>query len=153
MDNPSPSPTSTPIINKVNPDLGNKNPLDSRPGLIKKEALQGNATKYTFNSGQADHPNIIITNSNNNIVFQSTITDPSLPIKISDYTESYGQPKFIFIGTKSYGSQSRIYIYAELGIAFIADPQTGNVLEQQVFNPTKVDDYVRNYGQDIQAQP
>lgn len=119
--------------------------LDQRPGLEKTETIDGGFTKYTFTSNNTTRPNIIIANSKEGVVFQRSVTIPSNPVKISDYTESYGQAKWIFKGSDFYGATAQTYIYPELGIAFIANPQTDQVFELHVFTPTKVEEYVKKY--------
>jgi hypothetical protein len=127
-------------------------PVDQRPGLIKKESFNNNITKYTYTSSLPDRPNIITTQGSN-IIFQRTVTDSGLPIQIKDYTDSYGAPKLAFKGSNNYGAQAQSYIYPDLGFAFIANPQTGVVYEQQIFTPTKAEDYINKYGDDIPVQP
>jgi len=151
----TPQPSTFPPINHNHDFITeqDKSPVDSRPGLQKKELLPDNTIVYTFTSPVANRPNIIITSGQNNILFRRTVTDPALPIKISDYTDSNGQPKFVFKGSNFYGIQAQTYIYAELGIAFIADPQTSKVFEQHTFTPMRVEEYVKKYGDDIQSYP
>ena len=127
--------------------------VEARPGLLKKEDIANGITRYTFKSHIADRPNIILAKGKDDIIFQSAVTLPTITTKIIYYTKPYGQPRWIFKGSKFYGPDAQTYIYPELGIAFIGNPKTGDVLEQHVFYSTKVEDYVKNFGDDIPAQP
>lgn len=155
--------TGTPIIqqptisneNKVSDEEreGNEESVEERPGLQKKESLPDGTTRYTFESPDSERPHLIISKGTHDILFQRTLTLPNFPVKISDYTNSYGNPKWIFKGSEFYGPDAQSYIYPELGFAFIGNSKTGDVLEQHTFPPMRVEDYVSKYGDDIPSQP
>src|SRR3989344_9238960 len=83
------TPNNTTPLNS-NADEANEESLEARPGLQKKETLLDGTVKNYFTSSVATRPNIIITKGSEEILFQSSVTDPAFPVKISDYTESYG---------------------------------------------------------------
>jgi hypothetical protein len=153
--NPRITPASNISGNKISDEVreGNEESIDERPGIIKRETLPDKTTLYTFNSKNPTRPHIIIAKDGHDIFFQRTVTNPRFPVKITDYTESYGPAKWIFKGSNFYGPLFQSYIYPELGFAFIGNPTSGEVMEQHVFPPTKVEDYVSKYGDDIPAQP
>lgn len=130
-----------------------KDSPENLPGIQNKEVLQDNMIRYIYSSPNPNRPNILITRNGQTIVFQRTLTSPGLSIKITDYIESYGVAKWIFKGSVFYGPSVQTYIYPERGFAFIGNPTTGEVLEQHVFQPLKVEEYVSRYGEDIPAQP
>lgn len=153
--NATPSPAqelSKPSSNITNGEIaeGNEESLENRPGLQKTERLQDGSVKNYYTSPVSNRPNIIVSKGPNEILFQRSVTDPSFPVKITDYIYVYGSAKWIFKGSKFYGSQAQTHVYPDSGIAFIARPQTGEVLEQHIFQPMLIDDYVKKYGDDIQ---
>lgn len=145
--------SSEPSNNNTNPAReGAEGNVEDRPGLQKKENLPDSATKYYFTSPLQGRPNMIISKADD-VLFQSSVTDPKYPVKITDYSTSYGAAKWVFKGSNFYGLEARSYIYPERGFAFIGNPTTGEVLEQHLFHPTKVEDYLKKYGDDIPAYP
>jgi hypothetical protein len=145
---PSPSTTQN---NKITDDVreGNEESVEERPGRMSKEALPDGTTRYTFASSNPARPNIIISKGAEDILFQRTIMPPTIPTKISDYTQSYGAATWIFKGSVFYGAGAQTHVYPELGFGFIGNPTTGEVFEQHVFTPLKIEEYVKNYGDDI----
>ena len=154
-DNSDVSPTSSQTNNDTvtHPREMAEHDVEARSELQKKEDLPDNATKYYFTSPIPDRPNIIITKGRDGLLFQSSVTNPLSPIKISDYINIYGKPRWIFKGSNFYGSDAQTYIFPEDGLAFIANPKTGLVLERHNFVPTKIEDYLKEYGDDIPAYP
>lgn len=145
-------------INQKNPisDVereGNEESVENRKGLQKKDVLPDGTTQYIFISTNPNRPHVIIAQGTHDILFQRTIMLPNVPVKISDYTQSYGNAKWVFKGSKFYGPDAQTYIYPERGFAFIGSSKSGEVFEQHVFEPLKVEDYVKKYGDDIPTQP
>jgi hypothetical protein len=128
-------------------------PLENFEGLEKKETLPDGTLKYTYSSPVRNRPNIIIARENEEAIFQSSVTHPDFPVKITNYTNRYGAPKWVFKGSNFYGKDVQTFIYPELGIAFIANPNTQDVFEQHLFESMSVEEYVRKYGDDIPANP
>jgi hypothetical protein len=160
--NPAVQPTiqvnSSPQINSRSDNIDGpgedaEESIDSRIDILQKDRLPEGTIKYTLKSLDPNRPNIIIAKNDHEILFQRSVILPKLPIKITDYTESYGQVKWVFKGSEYYGPLVNTYIYPERGIAFIANPQTKNVFEYHLFEPLKVEEYVSKYGDDIPAQP
>lgn len=160
--NINPTPTNKPddFENILTPDLVKEvheaeieKPLDSFAGFQKQESLPDGTNLYTFSSPIPGRANIIISKGNEDVLFQRNITHPNFPVKIVNFTNVYGPIKWVFKGSNFYGPNAHTHIYPELGIAFIANTTTGDVLEQHVFLPTKVEEYVKKYGEDIPTQP
>lgn len=127
--------------------------IEARPGIQTKEPLPDGTVKYILDSPISNRPNIIIAKDEHDVRFQRSVTLPDFPVKITDYTDQFGQAKWIFKGSVFYGPDTNSYLYPDIGLAFIANPKTGNVLEQHLFDSTKVEEYVKKYGDDIPDQP
>lgn len=113
---------------------------------------QSNGTsQYTLPSSNPNRTNIYIKDQANKVVFERFVADPSL--SVTDFTNIYGLPKWIFKGSNFYGPDARYYIYDNYGFAIITNPQTNQVLEEQMFIPMKIEDYINKFGDDIPAQP
>lgn len=128
---------------------GNEESLDSRSGLLRKEPQDDGTIKNFFASAIPNRPNLIVSDKNDEILFQRSVTDPQNPIKITDYTDNYGQAKQILNGSYYYGPGAKTYIYEDLELAFIANPQTGEVYEQHIFPGLSTKEYIEEYGEDI----
>lgn len=124
---------------------------DKKPGLLQKRPISGGATKYTYTSANLSRPNVTIAKGDHDILFERIVTQPSYPVSINDYTTPYGQPERIIQGPAFYGPQSRTYIYAGEGLAFVANPQTDQVLEQHLFPSMTTDQYIQNFGPESDA--
>jgi hypothetical protein len=152
-----PNPTGIPdFLLRPSPDNIKEEGEDSveeRPGRLSKDALPDKTFKYNFKSSINGRPNVIIARNEYTIVFQSMVTNPRFPVKITDYTDIDGPAKWVFKGSVFYGPEFQTYIYPEKGLAFIANPKTGEVLEQHLFDSMKVEEYIKKYGEDIPAQP
>lgn len=153
----TPAPTSIPnSISSPSPDNikeGGEDSVEARLGRLSKETLPDKTFKYSFKSAIDGRPNVIIAKNEYEIVFQSMVTNPRFPVKITDYTDIDGPAKWVFKGSNFYGPDAQTHIYPERGLAFIAQPKTGEVLEQHFFDSMKVEDYVKKYGEDIPTQP
>lgn len=121
--------------------------------LQKKEVLYDGKTTYTLGSSNPQRPDLTTTDKNGAIIFKRVVIPSSSNLKLSSFIKLYGKPKWIFKGSEFYGPTIQTYIYDNYGLALIANPENDIVLEQHLFTPTKVDDYLKKYGEDIPAQP
>ncbi len=149
----NPYPSALPNSSNIKMREEMEGDVEKRPGLLNKENLPDNTTRYTFTSQNSDRSNIIIVKGTEEILFQRAITPPQFPVKITNYTNVHGSAKWIFKGSNFYGSEAQTYIYPDLGFAYIGNPKTNGVLELHTFQPTTVEEYVSKYGDDILAQP
>lgn len=120
-------------------------------GLQKTEQIKDGKTLYTLSSSDPKRPNIIIVDKDGSYNLKRI----AMPIKypLSSFVKLYGRAKWIFKGSVFYGADVQQYIYADLGFALVANPQTDEVFEQYLFQPMKIDEYIKNYGDDIPTQP
>lgn len=120
-------------------------------GLQKTENLKDGNTLYTLSSSNPARPNIIIAKKNGDYALKRII----IPVKqsLSSFIKLYEKPKWIFNGSVFYGPDVQHYIYADLGFSLVANPKTDVVLEEYLFQPIKIDEYIKKYGDDIPAQP
>lgn len=112
-----------------------------------KQNLANNRVGYSINSNINARPNQVIF-QDNKAAFERIIVI-SDNIKISDQTIRHGVAERVIKGSKFYGHSMDTYIYANKGLAFIANTNTDEVYEIQIFPPTSVDSYLNSYGEDI----
>lgn len=152
--NITPTTTNSPIETTDAPllDVDNHDhePIDEdEKALIQREeVLKNGVTKYTLASYNPQRPNIRLI-KDDNVLFSRVVISPDFPLQSSGFDEVYGDPERIIQGSRFYGVSVKTMIYSELGIANIIDPGTGLVLEQHIFQPMDVDQYIRTYGEDI----
>lgn len=110
---------------------------------------------YTIPSELIARPDKIIT-KNGVAIFERVVTmgdsSQEKDAQMSEF-EKYGNPEKTFTGSIHYGDPVQTNVYSSKGLAIIFYPYTGEVLEIQIFQPTSVDNYVKNWGQDIKQQP
>lgn len=116
--------------------------------ILKKDVPDGK--EYSFLSPLNDRPDIVVT-KNGKASFEREI----LPLEvnsaghalISKLEEKLGKPDQIVKGSKNYSWDASTYIYANKGVAFIGQQDT--VFEIQTFAPMSVNEYIQQYGQDL----
>lgn len=156
---PTPTPPTDIITNPtqiINPDTSSINehreifnPGDVQ-GLQKTESLSDGTTKYTMQSQNVERSNLVITDKTGYSIFTRTVASPESNLRLSGFVDLYGKTKWVFKGSKFYGPDTQIHVYDNLGLALIVNAQTSNVLEQYLFEPMFIDDYIKKHGEDIQ---
>lgn len=132
--------------------------IKNLPDIIKTETLTNGERKYSLNSPvPISRPNLILT-KNGVSIFERTITNETDPnskdyIAISQYQSIFGDPDKVIKRSKYYGDFMNTYIYASRGFALIGNPNTDEVYEVQAFVPMSTDQYVQQYGQDLDLNP
>lgn len=129
------------------------NDIEKKYSVNHKQVLANGDLEYSFNSQIEARPDQIVFRNNvaefeRTVILSSTVTQNYL--KISDQILKYGPTERIVKGSKFYGCHMDTYIYASKGFTFTANANTDEVYEIQTFLPTSVDNYLANYGQDIQ---
>lgn len=116
----------------------------------QEENLPNGNTSYQFNSSLADRSHEVQFH-NNISIFERVILlgDNSNSLTVQDLILKYGQAEKTTTGSIYYGRQINTYIYPSKGLAFIANPNIGEVFELQTFSPTSLEEYMNNFGQDI----
>lgn len=126
-----------------------QNEVKQLPGLISENELEDGETEYLFDSSLKTRPNVVIT-KDNVAIYERTLTPPtSFFPKISEYLSKYGTPEEIVKGSKEYGWSINSYIYSSKGFSIIGNPNTDEIYEFQFFVPQTVNDYTKNYGEDL----
>lgn len=147
----SPTP-STHLTNLQITQIGLTTPQDlaSKYPSASREVLGSGDQRYTIPSQIDTRPNEVLFHGDK-AVFERTIIVQSQDktLTISGLIASLGQPEKIAPGSKFYGYYLKTYIYASKGIAFIGIPDINEVFELQSFVPSSIDEYMRNYGEDI----
>lgn len=162
----TPSPTQTQIfptastiqtenisaLQKTLPGQTKLGEVEKLPGLLKKETIEGNQTKYSFQSPLELRPEEIIT-LNGIVVFEQVLT-PEDPLEsgyatMSEYVQKYGEPEEKITGSKFYGWNIVTYVYAKNGFAIIGNVYTDEAYEITVFQPTSLENYLNRWGKDL----
>lgn len=121
--------------------------LDSYENLINKELLPDGSTKYSFDSGNPERPDITMLTNDNKMLFYRRVSVAALPIISPSFIkETFGQPERIIAGSQFYGKDTVIYLYAASGVAFIVNPQINETYEEQRFQPMTSDAYLQRFG-------
>lgn len=122
------------------------------PDIIGKEELQNNMMLYSLESSFPTRENQIIT-QDETVIFERILTPvkSSAPgyARISDYTTLLGDPEEFIRGSHHYGPFIYTYIYASEGLAIIGNPVTDEAFEIHQFTPMSVEDYIQEFGDDI----
>lgn len=159
---PIPTPTTLPggksTQHKINPaqktiiEQTTQKEVESLPEIKEKSILSNGSTRYTLTSPFISRKNEVIV-KDNLVIYERLLKPKSTTGKkyaqISDYEKEYGHPQKIIRGSLFYGNLIRTYIYADRGFALIGNPFTNEVLEIHIFTPTTVENYIKQYGEDI----
>lgn len=136
--------------NDTHVNLNNTSIYEDSENLQKKDENPDGSIKYTLASSDTTRPNIIVVDPQNDVViFQRTVRDRDNNTLLPQYRDLYGQPEKTFSGSRFYGNTAQTYVFANDGVAFIANPQSNTIFEIHFFLPTTVDNYVQKYGEDI----
>jgi hypothetical protein len=120
--------------------------IEKSPAFLSKEALPDGAMKYFTSSHLPFRPNMYVL-KNGQIILQRSITALSYPIKMSDYIKSYGEPQVVKELNNFYDPAAKLYVYPEEKLAFIANPESQEVLEQHIFT-ISVEEYLKKYSEE-----
>jgi len=117
-------------------------------GFQKEETQSDGTHVYFYTSGNPNRPNLkIVSPDGSQTLFSRTLASPSFPLSsVSVYEDAYGKPDQIIQGTSFYGRVASIHIYATIGLAIIANDQTGTVYEEQLFPAMSAQDYRDRFG-------
>lgn len=121
-------------------------------GIEKIRTLPNNTTEYILPSSFSKLPQQIIV-KNGVVVYEEIVTpkDPTKEgfVRLSDFTRAFGTPDSDVRGSKRYGWWMHTYIYPGKGIAVLADPETDIIYEIRIFVPTTLEEYIKQYGNDL----
>lgn len=123
--------------------------FENNPNYLGSFERIDSTTVYSFTSTNSSRQNIYITANIDEFIFQREVISPEYPVFIQNITDQYGQPEQIISGSKFYGSEAQLFVYANLGMAFIVNQKNNQVYEQHLFRPMNVNDYVTQFGDDI----
>lgn len=117
--------------------------------------LSDGSIRYTFASPLVTRKNEVIVR-NEKVIFERILVpensrEPGF-ITISEYKKQYGEPQRIIRGSHFYGNFIETFIYADKGFAFIGNSVTDEVFEVHTFAPTSVENYIVQYGSDINEE-
>lgn len=116
------------------------------------EQLADGSIKYVLPAAVPLRDNVVIA-KNNQIIFEKIITPSNNQANgfsyLSDFIYKFGDPQSIKKGSAVWGPFASYYIYADKGLTVVANPETDEVYEIQVYQPTSVENYISAYGQEI----
>lgn len=118
--------------------------------LKQKRVLPDGSIQYSFNSPLLKSDNLVIT-KDGVVVFKRVFPgtdDWNLP-RLTDYISQHGNPEAQFSGSINWGRFIKTYIYASAGFTIVGNPISDEVVEIQSYLPMTVDDYIKEWGQDI----
>lgn len=119
------------------------------PDLQKEEKLPDGSTKSYLDSTNPTRANTVQSAADGSILFERYVVGPDASETLTSNITSYGTPTQIFIGSHFYGQKIQTYVFAQKGVAIIANQQTDQVFEKHFFPPMSVTEYVQRYGEDI----
>lgn len=137
------------VVGKTTDKEISENPTIKKD-ILKKEVLPDGQTQYSLKSPiDLVRPNEVVTQ--NGVVVRERLITRGLHDfpRISLYKRMYGAPDKLIEGSKFYGEFMQTHIYARLGFAFLANPVTDEIHEFHVFKPTSAENYINQYGQDL----
>lgn len=123
-------------------------------GFKKEESFSNGESKYSFSSPVSNRDNIVIT-KNGVAVFKSAVSVEKtgwLHPSISEYKNLYGNPEAVYTGSRTFGEKAKTNVYASKGVAVIFNPFNNEVYEVQNFQPTTADEYLKNWGDDVEME-
>lgn len=127
--------------------------VDEMSSIESKTVLAEGKIEYKLKSTSQLVGHVIVTQDNVVVFEKAKQIETNLNLaKTSLYFATYGQPEAEATGSKLYGNFEKTYIYASKGFAILVNPFTNEVDELQVFLPTTVDQYQKEWGQDISEQ-
>lgn len=109
-----------------------------------KTILPDGSTQYSYYSDNPNRPNIIIVKGGID-VFQRTPVQADM-----DTTQIF--PDYIAHGSKFWGANVITYIFLSKGFAYVGDPQTNKVVEQMIFQPSTIEQFMK-YDTDMSENP
>lgn len=124
--------------------------IEQKYNILNKQSLGNNKTSYTITSPLDARPDQILT-QDNRVIFEKVVIvgRQNETNKISSIMTRFGPAEKIFKGSKYYGNHLSTYIYAGKGFAIIGNDNADEIYEIQTFNPTSVESYIKEYGEDI----
>ena len=116
-------------------------------GSSKTESLPDGSIEYEYPSDNPNRPHMQIFD-NNIVIFRRNIMS-NTGYTVNDYADLLTNPEYTSQGSVTYGTNAVVYASPTKGIAIVADTQTGEVYEQDLFVAMSVNDYVKKFGTDI----
>lgn len=122
------------------------------PGLQEKAASTEGRIKYKFESVIPLIPSEVLTKDG--VVVLEKINTPDSPSqagygRLEDFVKELGEPERKIGGSRTFGYYVDTHIFANKGITIIANQNTGEVFQIQIYRPTTVDKYLTDFGDDI----
>lgn len=112
-----------------------------------------NATRCELRSPLVARPNLVIV-KDGKLLFKRTITNPLANGRLPSFgnlSSGLGAANQVQKGSRFFGPYFQTYIFASKGVTIIANPNTGEVQEVQVYPATSLSEYLATFGEDIRG--
>ncbi len=135
------------------PGITRTEELEKLPDL-KSKTIEGSQTQYHYLSPYQARDNLIIA-ENGVATFERRITldeAGKLP-SLDDYFKKYGGAEAEYYDPNYYSQFEKVYLYATLGFALVANPYTKEIDEIYSFSPQTKESYLNRYGSGLKTEP
>lgn len=157
----SPEPSAGPVaptVQKTPPvslqtkiGITTKDQLLTSSDIASSSALTRTKTLFTFRNTDTLQAHSVVEYNGVAAFEKGTLIQPGLKLhKISEYIAQFGSPDKIYTGSRRFGQFENTYIYASKGFALVGNHFTDEVDQLQSFTPTTTEQYVLEWGQDIE---
>lgn len=140
---------TAPSWNEITPGKTKITEVEQRLGKPSSETRLGSKTLHTFPLEEGG-PSHKVTTENEvvKLVKEQYYGDE----KLDNFKQRYGDPQ-----TELYGPYEsmgfKVYVFTKNGIALIASTNDGTILEIWYFEPTSIEEFVKNWGSNLSPQP
>jgi hypothetical protein len=127
--------------------------LKKSPELISCSDLAESITRCELRSPLVARPNLVVIKEGK-LLYKRTITTPLANGRLPSFgnlSSGLGAAGQVQKGSRFFGAQFQTYIFASKGVTLIANPETGEVQEVQVYQPSSVSEYLTTHGEDIRG--
>lgn len=127
--------------------------LKNSPDFLGCLEQPDGAIRCELRSFFPSRPNLVII-KNGKLLFKRTITKPLVSGRLPSYgnlSSGLGAAGQVQKGSRFFGPTVQTYIFASKGVTLIANPNTGEVKEVQVYPSQSISDYLSTYGEDIRG--
>lgn len=127
--------------------------LKNSPDFLGCSDQPDKSTRCELRSPLVARPNLIIV-KDGKLIFKRTITKTLANGRLPSYgnlSSGLGAANQVQKGSRFFGPQFQTYIFSGKGVTLIANPNTGEVQEVQVYPSQSVSDYLSTFGDDVRG--
>ncbi len=136
-------PSTIPAYNSTIPGTTTKDQVISKLGKPLEEKQNGSGELLTFDSGKTIRPDeYYFQNDVNELVKEIIPYNDNR--KIDDIRKIYGNANLVLYGEGSVGG-FYLFVYLDKGVAYIGNPNSGNLLEVWYFTPVSESVFISKF--------